>query len=103
MLKLARWVSGRVRHPSCKPGEQCFKFGVMKARNTPVTELRLWTRLHEGPACISGKIEDRTDLLRDLLILVKLVGHDNEMWAALLGLSNEHAGSDAKLASLIIS
>ncbi len=49
-----------------------------------------------------GKIENRTDLLRDFLILVKLIRHDNEMWAALLGLSNEHAGTDAKLASLII-
>ncbi len=79
-----------------------FKLDVTKAKTRPVTELRLWTRLHEVPSCTSGKIENRTDLLRDFLILVKLIRHDNEMWAALLGLSNEHAGTDAKLASLII-
>ena len=41
-------------------------------------------------------------LLRHLLILVKLVGHDNEVRAPLLGFCNEHAGPDAKLASLIV-
>lgn len=43
------------------------------------------------------------NLFRDLLILVKLVRHDNEVGAGLLGLRNEHAGTDAKLASLIVS
>lgn len=41
-------------------------------------------------------------LLRDFLILLKLVGHDNEVGAALLGFCNEHAGSDAKLARLVV-
>ena len=41
-------------------------------------------------------------LLRDILILLKLVGHDNEVRAALLALCNEHAGLDAKLARLIV-
>lgn len=58
--------------------------------------------MQEVPACGSGRTEHRTDLLRHFLILVKLIRHDNEVWAALLGLSNEHAGTDAKLASLIV-
>ena len=41
-------------------------------------------------------------LLRHLLILVKLVGHDNEVRAPFLGFCNEHAGPDAKLSSLIV-
>jgi len=102
LLKLARWVSGRVTRLSQKPGKRTPNLMSQKQETQPVTELRLWTRLHEILACISGEIENTTDLLRDLLILVKLIRHDDEMWAALLGLSNEHAGTDPKLASLVI-
>lgn len=94
-------MSGRVRHPSCRPGEHTPSL-LSQLETWPVTELRLWTRLHEGPACVSGKVKNRTDLLRDFFILVKLIRHDDEVWAALLGLSNEHAGTDAKLASLVV-
>lgn len=102
LLKLAIWLSGRVRRPSRRPREHTPNVMSQKLETRPVTELRLGTKLHEVPAHISGKTENRTDLLRYLLIFFKLIRHDDEMWAALLGLSNEHAGSDAKLASLVI-
>lgn len=41
-------------------------------------------------------------LLRDVFILLKLVGHDDEVGAAFLALRNEHAGLDAEFTGLIV-
>ena len=48
------------------------------------------------------EVSHETHLLRDVFILLKLVGHDDEVGAALLALRNKHAGLDAELARLIV-